>query len=62
MKGRQITNINQVLKLAKEGKCVVVMMFKPTRIPAAFLQNWQARLLQRFIENNLVFKYKKVQR
>lgn len=60
MKGKQITNINQVLKLAQEGKCVVLLLFRPTRLPAAFVQNWQARLLQTFIERKLVFAYKKI--
>lgn len=59
---KQITTIAQILKLASQKKCV---LFKtknhPTgyKIPAAFVQNYQARMLHNQLRMGYYFHYEK---
>ena len=62
MESKQIKTVEEIVKLANEGKCVI---FKTSghsegrRIPAAFVQNYQARLLVSQIRARYYFTYTK---
>lgn len=50
----QITTIVEVIQMANQGKCVV---YRGGRIPAAFVQNFQARHLYNEIKAGVLFYY-----
>mgnify|MGYP001558323130 CR=1 FL=1 len=54
--GEQITDIKTIVELASKQKCVI---YRGARVPAAFIQNFQARHLQNEIEQKVIFHYKK---
>lgn len=54
--GEQITDIKTIVELANKGKCVI---YRGGRLPAAFIQNFQARHLQNEIDRKVIFHYKK---
>ncbi len=56
MKGKKITSIEQVFKLADNNKSVWQDCIK-MRIPAAVIQNWQARILYSIIQRGFLFEY-----
>ena len=55
MKGELIISVEEVIELANQGKCV--LHYHLGIIPAAFIQNWQARVLVNSIKNGYLFKY-----
>lgn len=60
MKGKRIKSIKRVCELALERKCIVhdYPMTGEHRIPAAFVQNYMASFLQRYIDNGWIYEYK----
>ena len=58
MLGKRIETVEQVLRLANEGKAIkCVHWFRPC--PAAFMQNWQARVLYNFIKLGCLYEFTK---
>lgn len=55
--GAQITDINRIFELAKEGKAVV---YRGGRTPAAFVQNFYAIHLHWEIQRKVLFEYKSI--
>jgi len=55
---KKITTVKEIITLAKEGKSVWAS-HQGYRYPAAFLQNWQARLLQIWIDRGCLYYYEK---
>lgn len=56
-KMKQIRTVERIMELAYQGKSVWVPNWKRTS-SAAFLQNWQARLLYAYIKKGEFFEYK----
>ena len=58
MLGKRIETVEQVLKLAQAGRAIqCVHWSRPCS--AAFMQNWQARVLGSFIKKGLLYEFKK---
>jgi len=49
-----VKSIEEIIKLANEGKAVYVSHWKRTS-PAAFLVSWQARLLHSWIKQGIIY-------
>lgn len=58
MKGELITDLNEILRLYKEGKSVWVEPWGRT-CPAAFLQNWTLREIGTWASKKHFFYYNK---
>jgi len=54
-KGKMITAVEEVIQLAKARRAVV---YRGSRVPAAFIQNFQARHLFREIELGVLHEYR----
>ena len=52
---KRIIKIDRIMELAKARKSVYVRCYG-RKIPAAFLQNMQARLLYNYIRNNQLYE------
>ena len=58
MLGKRIETVEQVLKMAQEGRAIkCVHWFRPC--PAAFFQNFQARILHDFIKTGKLYEFTK---
>jgi len=55
IRDKLITNPKTIVRLANEGKAVVVDFY---RVPAAFIQNWQFRMIMNLIRNKKLYTYK----
>lgn len=55
-KMERVTSLYQLLDLAKNGKAVYVRNWDKPK-PAAFMVNWQLRLIHQWIEAHRVFVY-----
>lgn len=55
---RQIKTFERVFELADQKKAVVFGYYL-RRMPAAFIQNWGARMLWGYIKAGRLFEYKK---
>lgn len=58
IRGKRIKTIEEIMVLANKGKCIVIdQRMRDWRVPAAFIQNWQARYLYRHVKAGKVYKY-----
>lgn len=55
MRGSKITTVEQVIELAKQGKCIVRGCGKI--VPAAVAQNWQAYYLVSLLSAGTIYEY-----
>lgn len=56
---KKITKIERVLELADQGKSLR-WGSERTRLPAAFVQNWTARLIGNLIKSGHLWEYEKI--
>lgn len=56
---KKITKIERVLELADQGKSLR-WGSQRTRLPAAFVQNWTARLIGNLIKSGHLWEYEKI--